>query len=90
VACVIHWVLGIYWAILFARVIASWFELAARRSGYGPGAQVVRVLNALTDPVLRPVRGLLPPIRMGGMGLDLSPIIVFIVVGILFRAINCG
>jgi YggT family protein len=41
------------------------------------------VVFALSEPVLRPLRGLLPPIRMGGVGLDLSPIIVFIVIGVL-------
>jgi len=33
--------------------------------------------------VLGPIRALLPPVRIGGMGLDLSPMIVFIGLEIL-------
>jgi YggT family protein len=47
------------------------------------------VIFDLTEPVLRLVRGLLPPIRMGTMGLDLSPIVVFIALG-LIQSVLCG
>jgi YggT family protein len=39
------------------------------------------------DPFLRIFRGLLPAIRLGGMGLDLSPLIAFIVLYILERVL---
>jgi YggT family protein len=45
------------------------------------------VVYALTEPVMRPLRGLIPPLRMGAVGFDLSPIIVFVALGILQRAI---
>jgi YggT family protein len=68
-------VLEIYlWGILFPRALLSWFPAA-------PGstlASVNAVLYRLTEPVLGPVRRLLPPVRAGGFGLDLSFIIVFI------------
>ena len=41
-------------------------------------ASVNSVLYRLTEPVLGPVRRLLPPVRAGGIGIDLSFIIVFI------------
>jgi uncharacterized protein YggT (Ycf19 family) len=37
--------------------------------------------------VLRPLRNLIPPIRMGAMALDLSPIVVFVILGVLQRAL---
>jgi YggT family protein len=44
-------------------------------------------LYAITEPVLGPLRRLIPPVGIGGMGLDLSPTIVlfglFILTGIL-------
>lgn len=55
----------------------------------GIGAGVFELVYDVTEPVLRLVRGLLPPIRMGAVGLDLSPIIVFIVLGIL-QSVLCG
>ena len=41
------------------------------------------MLDAVTEPVLRPVRRILPPIRAGGMGIDLSIIIVILVAEII-------
>ena len=64
---------------LFARVILSWFPL---QSG-GAMAKVNRFLIRVTDPVLEPVRRVLP--RMGMF--DLSPIIVFLVLEIVVRGL---
>jgi YggT family protein len=71
---VICFLLTVYWVILFARILLSWFP--APMSGIG--RTLWDLVHDLTEPVLRLVRGLLPPVRMGTMGLDLSPIIVFI------------
>jgi YggT family protein len=50
---------------------------------------VYSVLYSLTEPVLGPVRRIIPPMGFGGMGLDLSPIVVFfgisVISGILCR-----
>lgn len=63
-----------YQLVILAAIIVSWFPLE-------PGSALAGVRNglqAVTEPVLGPVRRALPPVRMGGMGLDLSPIIVLI------------
>jgi YggT family protein len=73
--------LTVYLVILFVRVLASWFPV--RPSGLV--RRVLEVVYTLTEPVLRLVRGVLPPIRLGGVAFDLSPIIIFIVIGILQR-----
>ena len=73
--------LTVYWFILFARIIASWI----RPPMEGPLRTVWTVLYDLTDPVLRPLRNLIPPIRMGAMALDVSPILVFVIIGVLQR-----
>ncbi|HSL59079.1 MAG TPA: YggT family protein [Acidimicrobiales bacterium] len=76
--------LGIYVIIVFLRIIISWFPV----SGDGPVATIGGVLYTLTEPVLGPIRRALPPVRLGGMGLDLSPIIVLFGIQIL-RGIIC-
>ena len=68
-----------YIVILFARIILSWFPL----SPGGAMSTVYGVLHKLTEPVLAPIRRIIPPIGMGGMGLDLSPLIVFFGISIL-------
>jgi len=62
------------WGILFPRALLSWFPA----SHGGVLAGINSVLYRLTEPVLAPVRRLIPPARLGGMGLDLSFIIVFL------------
>ncbi|MGH2653210.1 MAG: YggT family protein [Actinomycetota bacterium] len=79
-------VLTIYWVILFARIIMSWFRLPMS----GVGRTMWDIVHDLTEPVLGLVRGLLPPVRMGMMGLDLSPIIVFIALGVIQAALGCA
>lgn len=77
--------LTVYWLVLFVRILLSWFPPPAG----GIGRTLYDVIFDLTEPVLRLVRGLLPPIRMGTMGLDLSPIVVFIALG-LIQSVLCG
>jgi YggT family protein len=71
---VVVYALEIYlWGVLFPRALLSWFPAS-------PGsvlASVNSVLYRLSEPVLGPVRRLLPPVRAGGFGIDLSFIIVF-------------
>jgi YggT family protein len=77
--------LTIYWLILFARIILSWIPPPIS----GIGRTLYDIIHALTEPVLGLVRGLLPPIRMGTVGLDLSPIIVFIALAVIRGALGC-
>lgn len=70
IICLLLW---LYVIILFARIILSWFPMSP---GGGMSA-VYGFLHTLTEPVLAPLRRIIPPIGMGGMGLDLSPLIVF-------------
>ena len=79
--CAIHYLLFAYWIILLVRVLSSWF----RPPMSGPIRTVLTLVYDLTDPVLRPFRGLIPPIRMGAMAMDLSPILLFIVLGVLMN-----
>ena len=68
-----------YLFCLLGRIVLSWFP----PSGTGPLEAVRQILFRLTEPLLGPIRALLPPVRLGGMGLDLSPMIVFIGLQIL-------
>ena len=77
--------LTVYWFVLFVRIILSFFPPPVG----GIGRTLYDLIVDLTEPVLGLVRGLLPPIRMGTMGLDLSPIIIFIALGII-QSVLCG
>ena len=71
--------------VILARIIMSWFPVEP-----GPALDGVNgFLSAVTEPVLGPLRRALPPVRLGAMALDLSPIIVIIGLQVL-QAIICG
>lgn len=83
-------VLTVYTIILFIRVIISWAYLFGFRPPYsGPVRTILDLLEDVTEPVLRPLRALIPPIRAGGVGLDLSIIIAFVILAVLRTALNC-
>ena len=74
----------IYMIILFIRLLSSWFPPPPP----GPMRTLYNLLYDVTEPVLKPVRGLIPALRLGGaMALDLSPLLVFIVIGVIRRAL---
>lgn len=83
-AQLIYIVVQLFLLCLLGRIVLSWFP----PSGPGPLESIRQVLFRITEPVLGPIRRLLPPVRMGGMGLDLSPMIVFLVLQILISALR--
>jgi YggT family protein len=68
-ARVLDLLLGLYFWIIILRAILSW----VRPDPYHP---LVRFLYAITEPVLAPIRRLLPG---GGIGLDFSPVIALLI-----------
>ena len=75
----------LYVLLLVVRVVMSWFPISPN----GPAETVAGFLYMVTDPVLVPLRRLLPPVRMGAMALDLSPIVAFFGLSVL-RGIICS
>jgi YggT family protein len=63
--------LHIYSFIIIAAALITWVQ----PNPYNP---IVQFLRRVTEPVLKPVRGLVPPEKLGG--LDISPLIVLVVI----------
>jgi YggT family protein len=76
----------LYFFAILARILLSWFPI----SPGGLAASVFSFLYAITEPVLGPIRRVLPPVAMGGMGLDLSPIIVIFVLQLVIGPLLCS
>lgn len=77
-------IVEIYLYILIARIVLSWFPI----SPTSPVMPVVKVLGAVTDPVLTPLRKVLPPMNFGGMGIDLSPLILCVALTIALTVLS--
>jgi YggT family protein len=83
-------VLTVYWILFLIRVIVSWaFAFGFRPPLSGPMRKILDLLEDVTEPVLRPLRALVPPVRAGGVGLDLSILIAFIILLVLRQALGC-
>ena len=50
---------------------------------------VTDLLEGVTEPVLRPLRKMIPPVRAGGIGLDLSILVAFVILAVLRTVLNC-
>lgn len=77
--------LNIYMWVILIGVAVSWliaFEVINTRNPQA--ANLVTLLNKLTEPVYKPVRKYVPPIG----GIDLTPIVVIIGIYILQTIIN--
>ena len=76
--------IDVYVYVLFGRIILSFFEVPSDHVV----ARIRGVLATLTDPVLIPLRRVIPPIRVGAAALDLSPLVVLFGLTLL-RSVIC-
>jgi YggT family protein len=75
----------IYHFILLGRIILSFFQTGFY---HNPAmASIYRVLYGLTEPLLAPIRRVMPAVRMGMGYMDLSPIILLILLSVARRMI---
>jgi YggT family protein len=78
-------ILDLYWWVVIISVILSWlvaFDVLNTRS---QAAQTIwRAVDALTEPLLRPIRNVLPAVG----GLDLSPLILLLGIQFLQNVIS--
>ena len=71
--------LDLYFYAIFAWVILSWIPVTPGH----PVNRFRRALDTIIDPVVRPIRRLLPPIRLGAAAVDLSPLVLLFAVRII-------
>lgn len=78
-------ILRFYWWVVIVMIIMSWlfaFNVINGRNEFV--ATIWRIVSALTEPALRPIRRFMP--NLGGI--DISPLVLFLGIYILERVIN--
>jgi YggT family protein len=88
VLSVVATLLLLFQLLLIVRAVLDW--TAAATGPASPGSVRGRVTGAVvrvTEPVLAPVRRVVPPLRLGGVALDLSFLVVFLAVLLLRQLI---
>jgi YggT family protein len=86
---VLYLVLFIFWLLLISRVIVEFIRSFAR--DWRPTGVVVIVLEVIftvTDPPVKLLRRLIPPVNLGGIRLDLSIMVLLFLVFILMSIVG--
>ncbi len=78
---VIYLLLWLFYWLLIGRIVIEFVRVFAR--GWRPAgrsAMAMEVLYVTTDPPVKLFRRLIPTVRVGGVGFDLSVIVLFVLV----------
>ena len=89
VADVVNFLLLVFLILLIFRLIMEYVFMLAR--SYRPSGVVAIALEltyTVTDPPLNALRRVIPPLRIGGMSLDLGFLVLFILVRILMSVVS--
>ncbi|MBV7363823.1 YggT family protein [Actinomycetaceae bacterium TAE3-ERU4] len=85
-AVVLSFILWLLMMLLLGRFVYD--LILAFAPDWRPGAILAtlgNVIFAVTDPPLRAIRNVLPPLRIGNIGIDLGMVILFLLIGFLQR-----
>jgi YggT family protein len=86
---VAFYVLSVYLVLLVIRLILAWIQVYAR--DWTPSGVVLVVAEGVytaTDPPLRFLRRYIRPLRIGSVALDLSFMLLFVVVYVLWQVVR--
>ena len=86
---VAFYVLSVYLVLLIVRLIFSWIQVYAREwHPTGVLLVVAEGVYSATDPPLRFLRRYIPTLRLGNVALDLSFMLLFLVVLVLWQVVQ--
>jgi YggT family protein len=86
---VAFWVLSVFLLLLIGRLILSWVQAFARDwRPKGAVLVIAEVVFTATDPPLRFLRRYIPTLRLGTVALDLSFMLLFLVVLVLWQVVQ--
>jgi YggT family protein len=83
---VIEGLLWFFIVLLWVRFIVDWVQVFARSwTPGGPLLVVLEIVYSVTDPPIKALRRVIPPLRLGSIVLDLSFLIVLVGAYVLLR-----
>lgn len=84
----LHLALFIVVVLLWVRMVIEWVRIWARRwVPSGPAAVAIDGVYTVTDPPVRLVRRLIPPIAIGGARVDVGFMVLVLVLSLVLRFI---
>lgn len=83
-AAVLYYVFTVVLVLLFLRLVLEYvFLLAKNFRPSGILAMLLELIYSVTDPPLKAMRRVLPPLRVGSISIDLAFLVLFILVSVL-------
>ncbi|WP_407921619.1 YggT family protein [Corynebacterium epidermidicanis] len=80
----VYWVLELYLYLVIARIIIEMIQSFSRQ--FRPPkwfALIAEPIFVVTDPPVKALRRLIPPLQMGGVALDVSILVLFVAISVL-------
>ncbi|MEI8185040.1 MAG: hypothetical protein RL455_232 [Actinomycetota bacterium] len=88
ITSLIYWALNLFLLSLIGRLILDYMRIFSPNwRPTGLVLAIAELIYTITDKPLAFVRQFVPPLRLGGVALDLSFIVVFVVVQLLMRIV---
>ena len=85
----LYYVVFVFFVVLIGRLILDWIQVFAR--DWRPRGAMLVVAEGVytaTDPPLKALRRVLPPLRLGQIQLDLAFLVLFLLVSILLSVLG--
>jgi YggT family protein len=83
---IIEGLLWLFLVLLWVRFVIDWVQVFARSwSPSGPLLIVLEVVYSVTDPPIKALRRIIPPLRLGAIALDISFLLVMILTYVLLQ-----
>jgi YggT family protein len=81
VASILYLALWLFFLLLIARLVLDYIQMFARSwRPHGPLLVVAEFVYTITDPPLKALRRVIPPLRIGQITLDLSFLVLVVLV----------
>jgi YggT family protein len=86
---VLRWLVLAFLLLLIGRLVLDWIQVFARDwRPKGPVLVVAEIIYSATDPPLKLLRRLIPPLRLGSVQLDLAFFILFLLTYVLLNVLQ--
>ena len=81
--------LWLYFILLIGRLVLDYIQMFARSwRPQGPVLVIAEVIYTATDPPLRALRKIIPPLRLGSISLDLSFLVLLILIQVMISILK--
>jgi len=88
VRSILHFVVLIFFVLLIGRLVLDWIQVFAREwRPRGVTLVIAEAIYSATDPPLKALRKVVPPLRLGQVQLDLAFMILFFLTFLLLQLI---